>query len=411
MSIAYDVVVVGAGPYGLSAAAHLRGRGLKTAVFGKTLGLWREHMPKGMLLRSHWWATNLSDPQRKYGFARFCEASGNVRGYPVPLDVFVQYGLWFQQRAVPEVDETYVSSIARRNGQFEITLGDGREVRSQAVVMATGPHPYANRLAEYNGLGNEFLSHSSDHSDFSRFKGREVIVIGGGQSAIEYAALLHEAGAAVQVVARRRILWLPPDRANVRTRLERLRAPNASIAPGWANWVLDQLPYLFYQFPQDWKDRYNSNYESGATDWLRNRVIGKVTLHEWRTVTKCEAVNGKVDVALSDGAKLHVDHILLATGYKVDLSRLRIIDPSLRDQIRTDRAIPILSGRFESSVPGLYFVGITSLRAFGPLYRFVAGCGAAGRRVARAIARAHVQRSPHWQPVAARATRAAPRPH
>src|SRR5437868_1378720 len=187
MSSAYDVVAVGADPYGLSAAAHLRGRGLKTAVFGKTLGLWREHMPKGMLLRSHWWATNLSDPQRKYGFARFCEASGNVRGYPVPLDVFVQYGLWFQQRAVPEVDETFVSSIERRDGQFHLTLADGRELQSRAVVMATGPHPYGNRLVEYNGLHGERVSHSSDHSDFSRFKGKDVIVIGGGQSAIEYA--------------------------------------------------------------------------------------------------------------------------------------------------------------------------------------------------------------------------------
>src|SRR5207249_1424172 len=198
--------------------------------------------------------------------------------YPVPLDAFVQYGLWFQQRAVPDVDETYVASIERQDGQFHITLADGREVQSQAVVMATGPHPFANRLAEYHRLRHEFVSHSSDHSDFDRFKNREVIVIGGGQSAIEYAALLHEAGAKVHVVARRRIMWLAPDRAHERTALERLRAPNASIAPGWRNWVLDHLPYLFYQFPQVWKDSYNSNYESGATDWLRNRVIGKVTV-------------------------------------------------------------------------------------------------------------------------------------
>ena len=411
MSVAYDVVVVGAGPYGLSVAAHLRGRGLKTAVFGRTLGMWREHMPKGMRLRSHSWATNLSDPQRNYGFARFCADSGNDKGYPVPLDVFVQYGLWFQQRAVPDVDETYVASIERQDGQFHITLADGREVQSQAVVMATGPHPFANRLAEYHGLQHEFVSHSSDHSDFDRFKNREVMVIGGGQSAIEYAALLHEAGAKVHVVARRRIMWLPPDRANERTALERLRAPNASIAPGWRNWVLDHLPYFFYQFPQVWKDSYNSNYESGATDWLRNRVIGKVTVHEWRTVVGCEVVGGKLDVNLSDGATLSVDHILQATGYKVDLGKLTMIHPALRAIIQTDRAIPLLSSRFESSVPGLYFVGLTSLRAFGPLYRFVAGCGAAARRVAGAVARARFTRPVPWRPVTAPATTASPLPH
>ncbi len=382
----YDAVVVGAGPYGLSTAAHLKGRGLKVAVFGKPLGLWRDHMPKRMLLRSLWWCTSLSDPRGEFRLERFCQESGNDKSYPLPLETFVQYGLWFKERAVPEVDETFVTAIERQDGQFHITLADGREVESRAVVMATGPHAYANRLAQYDGIGPDLVSHSSDHGDFSRFKGRDVMVIGGGQSAIEYAALLHEAGARVRVAARRRIMWLNPDRDAVRTTWERIVAPSAAVGPGWRNWVLDNFPYLFYKFPQDWKDSYNSNYESGATDWLRNRVIGKVTLHENRTVTSCSAVDGKVAATLSDGATVIVDHILLATGYKVDLSRLTMIHPSLRAQIRTDLAIPVLNSRFESSVPGLYFVGISSLRAFGPLYRFVAGCGAAARRVAGAIA-------------------------
>src|SRR2546426_11869698 len=98
MSVAYDVVVVGAGPYGLSVAAHLRGRGLKTAVFGRTLGMWREHMPKGVRLRSHWGGTKLSDPQRHSGVARFCADSGDDKSYALPLDGFVQDGTWVQQR-------------------------------------------------------------------------------------------------------------------------------------------------------------------------------------------------------------------------------------------------------------------------------------------------------------------------
>ncbi len=175
--LAYDAVVVGAGPYGLSTAAHLRGRGLKVAVFGKPLGMWREHMPRRMLLRSHWWATNLSDPDREFGFARFCRESKNKNDYPVPLEVFVEYGLWFQQRAVPDVDETFVSSIARQRDQFHLTLADGREVQTKAVVMAIGPHPYANRLPECNGLRAGLVSHSSDHNDFGRFKGQDVIVM------------------------------------------------------------------------------------------------------------------------------------------------------------------------------------------------------------------------------------------
>jgi FAD-dependent urate hydroxylase len=390
---AIDVAVVGAGPYGLSTAAHLLGRGLRVAVFGRTLELWREHMPKGMLLRSHSWATNLSDPRGDSGFDRFAEASGQDTRYPVPLRTFVEYGLWFQQRAVPDVDETYVSSIERQDARFFLTLEDGRVVESQAVVMAIGPYYYANRPAPFTGLPAELVSHSSDHMDFGRFQGREVIVIGGGQSAIESAALLHEAGAAVQVVARRSIVWLGPDRAATRSTLERILAPDASIAPGWTNWLWDHGPFLFYRFSQAWKDAYNARYHSGATDWLRDRVLSKVTLRERQTVAKLEVTGGRLAATLSDGARVSADHIILATGYTVDVNKLTMIHPSLRAAIETDRASPILSHWFESSVPRLYFVGLTSVRAFGPLYRFVAGCGAAARRVASSIARGRVGRS------------------
>src|SRR5439155_8770234 len=226
-----------------------------------------------------------------------------------------------------------------------------------------------------------------------RFRGRDVVVIGGGQSAIEFAALLHEAGAAVQVVSRRPVQWLEPDRSGTRSTVERILAPDASIAPGWINWVWDRMPVLFYRFPQGWKDWYNALYHSGATDWLRERVLGKVTLRECRTVARLEVAHGRLNATISDGAKISTDHIVLATGYAVDVNKLTMIHPSLRAQVETDRASPVLSHWFEISVPGLYFVGLTSLRAFGPLYRFVAGCGAAARRVAGAITRGQVGRS------------------
>jgi cation diffusion facilitator CzcD-associated flavoprotein CzcO len=407
MSPAYDAVVVGAGPYGLSAAAHLRGRGLRVAVFGRTLGMWRDHMPTGMRLRSHWWATNLSDPRKDYGFERFLRESKHEKRYPLPIETFIAYGLWFQQRAVPDVDETYVASIQRQDAQFLITLEDGREVESQAVVMAIGLYHYANRPEQFHGLPAGLVSHSSDHRDFRRFKGRDVVVIGRGQSAIEFAALLHEAGAAVQVVSRRPIKWLEPDRSNTRSTLERVLAPDASIAPGWINWLWDQMPVLFYRFPQKWKDSYNARYHSGATDWLRERILGKVTLRERRTVATLELTQGKLAATIVDGAKVSAHHIILATGYTVDISKLTMIHPSLRAEIKTDKAIPILSHRFESSVPGLFFVGLTSVRAFGPLYRFVAGCGAAARRVASSVARECVERSRATPERAAFANRAA----
>jgi len=381
----YDVVVVGAGPYGLSTAAHLLGRGLKVGVFGKTLELWRERMPKGMMLRSHWWATNLSDPQGRFTFERFFQESPYDKGYPVPLRAFVEYGLWFRRRVVPNVDEAYVSSIARRNGGFVLGLEDGRAVTSTRVVMAIGPGHYGYRPPEFGNLPTRCVSHSSDHSDFEEFRGKDVVVIGGGQSAIESAALLHEAGARTSVVARRPITWLARDTMDERTLLERIRAPRASVAAGWQFWVLDHLPYAFYRLSQLDKDRYNSNYSSGAAHWLRHRVIGLVTLHEGRTIAAIEMCDGRVRARLSDGSEVGADHVLLGTGYRVDLGRLRMLDPTLSGEIRADGTVPELNAWFESSVPGLYFVGLTALRAFGPLYRFVAGCGATARRVARHV--------------------------
>jgi cation diffusion facilitator CzcD-associated flavoprotein CzcO len=384
----YDAVVVGAGPYGLSSAAHLRGRGLEVAVFGKPMELWRDHMPRGMRLRSHWWATNLSDPGRRHGFARFLRESKYRRCYPEPADAFIDYARWFQERVVPDVDATYVSSVERRPEGFLLTLADGRRVRSAAVVMAVGLVYYAHRPVQYRALSSRWVSHSCEHSDLGRFHGARVIVVGGGQSALEYAALLHEAGATVHVVARRPIDWLAPDRIDERGWLERLRAPRSGIAPGWINWVLEHAPYLFYRLPRVRKDRALAAYLPAAVSaWLRDRVLGKVTVHEGRTVVRMDVVDDALEATLSDGVHLGADHVILATGYRIDVTRLPMLHPSLRNAIETDAGAPRLSPWFEASVPGLYFVGLTSLPAFGPLFRFVVGCKAAAPRVAAAVAR------------------------
>lgn len=388
----YDVVVVGAGPYGLTVAAQLLGRGLKVAVFGKTLELWRDHMPKGMFLRSHWWATNLSDPKGKYSFDRFFkESTVYEKCYPVPAEAFIDYALWFQKHAVPNVDETYVAMVERDGKKrFLVTLVDGRKVRCAAVVMAIGLYYYANHPKEYSGFPLELVSHSFEHKDFSPFNGKKLLVIGGGQSAVEYTALLLEAGASVHLASRRPIHWLEPDRAHERSLWEKIKAPDSGIAPGWKNWVLEYIPYLFYRFPQERKDRYIRNhYNAAASDWLRGRVLGKASLHEGQAVKQLQVAEGNngIDVTLSNGEQFHVDHVMLATGYEVHLERLTMIDASLLQEIQVDKDIPVLNDHFESSVAGLYFIGLSSLRAFGPLYRFVVGAKSSGERVAAAVAR------------------------
>ena len=395
----YDAVVIGAGPYGLSVAAHLRARGLRAAVQGTPVELWRRNMPKGMKLRSHAWATDLSDPEGRYGFERFLREAGGRTTYPVPIEMFIDYALRFTERAVGEVDETYVASVERCDGGFLVSLVDGRRLREAAGVMALGLGDYANRPQPYAALDAAVVSHSGAHRDFGVFKGRRVVVVGGGQSAVEFTALLHEAGARTHLVARRPIDWLGRDRTDERTMLERIVAPTAGIAPGWINLALERMPYLFYRLPEAIKDtRMRPYYAATASQWLHDRVTGKASLHEGRTVAGIDPTSGGVTVTLSDAHRIDADHVILATGYKVDVTRLPMLHPSLLRQVRTQTAIPgvatagsgcapVLSPWFESSVPGLYFVGATSMRAFGPLYRFVVGCKAAATRVSAAVAR------------------------
>ncbi len=383
-----DVVVMGAGPYGLSAAAHLRGRELKVAVFGKPISFWREHMPQGMLLRSYWWATSLSDPQRAYSFEAFFRSKGLQASDPLPVEIFIEYGLWFQQHAVPDLDETYVTTIERQDGQFLVTLEDGRVIQCKAVVMAPGLHYYQYCPPEYTHMPSSLVSHSAEHHTLEDFADQKIAIIGRGQAALETAALLNEQGAEVHVIARHAIRWVPLANEKIPAAFRALRAPKAGMGSGWLNLLLEKYPYVFQRLPRNVKDHiFTTRHGPAGSHWLKPRILDKIALHELEQVKKIEEVDGRVKLTLTSGAMLEVDHVILATGYRAEMKQLPMLHASLRDAIQTYQGAPVLNSWFESSVPGLYFIGYSAARSFGPFYRFVVGADAAARRVAAAVSR------------------------
>ncbi len=388
----YDVVVVGAGPYGLSAAAHLRKRGLKVAIFGKPLQLWSEYMPKGMLLRSYWWATNLSDPEKHFDLEEYFRETHQQPIDPLPSEEFIRYGLWFQKRVVPDVDQTFVDSIEKHEDHFVVRLVDGRIVQSATVVMAPGLRHYANRPAEYTHVSPQLVSHSSDCNTFERFAGKHIAVLGGGQGALETAALAHESGAEVEVISRSPIVWIrgsgtaPTDRRLI----DRIRNPKAGISFGWFTWILEHLPYVFQQLPRATKEDIlhgRGRFGPMGAAWLKPRIIGHVGLHESQRIMEMRETDKGVGLVLSNGTVLDVDHVILGTGYRVDISKLPMLSSTLLSKIDTYNDTPVLSNHFETSVSGLYFIGISSVASCGPLYRFVVGTEAAATQVAKAVAR------------------------
>jgi cation diffusion facilitator CzcD-associated flavoprotein CzcO len=395
-----SVVVIGAGPYGLSVAAHLQAHGVRARVFGEPMVTWRSHMPAGMFLKSTPAASAIAAPVPGFTLSDFFAASGLPAlgdDEPVPIEDFERYGLWFQSSLVPWVEQVRVRRVARDGEAFEVWLDSGEELRAAAVVVATGlvdfahvPDELAAGLAHQEPGVAAAVSHSSQHRDLSVFAGRRVAVVGAGQSALETAALLHECGARVHVLVRgRRVVFAGPPSGDAP--LHRLLKPSSPMGPGWSLAALHRGAPMFRHLPLGARLRtvHNVLGPSGAW-WLRSRVEGRIDLRiEHRVRAATIGTDGLV-LHLNDANQrsyeLPVDHVIAATGYRADLGQMDFLAPSLRNRLTSARGWPGLTPDFESSEPGLFFVGLSAAATFGPLLRFVCGTELAGPRVARASA-------------------------
>jgi cation diffusion facilitator CzcD-associated flavoprotein CzcO len=379
-----DVIVIGAGPYGLAAAAQLRSEGVDAYVFGEPMSFWKGHMPKGMLLRSPWGASHIGDPNGSLSLDEFERLHGSEIARPIPLATFVAYGQWFQHRMVPDLDHRRIQRVDPIEGAgFRVTVDDGEVIICRRVVIAAGIAAFAWRPPEFDGIPSGLASHSNEHVDLGHFAGANVVVIGGGQSALESAVLLGEAGARVEVIMRAPALrWV--GRATRDGLLGRVFFHRTDVGPAVVSQIVAR-PRLVRRLPVRTQRHFTRrSLAAGAALWLRPRM-GNIGLTFGRRVTEAARSNGHLRLRLDDGSDRSVDHVMLATGYHVDIGRYPFLAASLVSRIRCVDGHPVLDEGLQSSIPGLHFLGAPAVHSFGPLVRFVAGTDFAARTLARSI--------------------------
>ncbi len=388
-----DVVIVGAGPYGLSLAAHLAASDLDVRVFGQSMKTWRDSMPSGMKLKSEGFASSLSDPAGRFTLGHYCREEGIAYaeiGWPVPVEVFAAYGQAFARRFVPQLDARRVTGIAKAGRAFTIDLEDGEVVTARRVVLATGIGAFGVRPSHLAALPPASVSHSSQHADYRRFAGQAVAVIGAGASALDATAALRRAGASPTLVSRNAAVTFneagPPRRP-----IDAVLSPLTPLGPGWKKLLCCKAPLLFHALPARLRVRIVRRYLGPAPGWfVRDTIEGHVPYCLDATLVGAKLrSDGRVALAIDRTGQrrsfLDVDHVIAATGYKVDLSRLGLLAGDLLSRLRVLDLSPVLSRNFECSIDGLYVVGTPSAYSFGPMFRFACGADYAARRVTRHI--------------------------
>jgi thioredoxin reductase len=394
-----EVVVIGAGPYGLSAAAYLRDAGVEPYVFGRSMAFWKKNMPSGMLLRSKNEASNIAAPQKHLSIFAYEKTLGRKIADPVPIEDFIAYGDWFQKQVVPNLDTRQVENVLHNGSVFELTLDDGEKMHAKSVVLALGIGLFSRRPEEFADISRELAPHSSDLNDFSKFAGKRVAVIGRGQSALEYAAMLHEKGAEVQILTRDPALIFRPYawrkyifRALTSGPLLPLSykiMPPTDLGDVWTARKMANPESFRRQTPEMQEQLLRACARPIGAYWLEPRLKG-VQVRTSVSVTRATVEAKVLQLELSNGAKDHVDFVVLATGYKIDVSRYNILDPSLKRNIRiASDGYPVLDTNLQSSVPGLYMAGVIGEKTLGPTLRFVTGTSNAGPRLAAGIAGRH----------------------
>jgi thioredoxin reductase len=377
------VAIVGAGPYGLAAAAFLRLAGIESRVFGAPMQFWREQMPSRMLLRSRLRASHIADPKQALKLDDFARSRGGALSTPLQVSDFIDYGHWFQRRAVADIDSRRVKQIELCNGGFSLVLEEGEPFVAGRVIITAGIGRFGWRPPPFNALPPTLVSHSSQHRDFERFRGESVVVVGAGQSALESAALLRESGAHVEVMARcASVFWL--HETAHRVCLPLITPPPTGVGGRLLGW-LAAMPDVYRRMPGRARQyALKRTYQPAGASWLRER-LAQVPITTGKITTAVRVDGRSVCLQLDDGTTRRTNHVLLATGYRVDLTRYEFLGQDLLRMVQCTDGYPRLGPGFESSVAGLHFLGAPAAMSFGPIMRFVVGTWYAAPALTRHI--------------------------
>jgi hypothetical protein len=364
-----DLLVIGAGPYAYSAAAFARENGIDVRVVGRPMAFWRDQMPAGMFLRSgsDWHL----DAVGEHTFDAYFEDRGLRRADldPIPIAVFLDYTEWFRGAKGLDVDERLVTGLARQDGAFVATMEDGTTIGSDKVLAAPGIRHFANLPTWYDAVPPGLRAHTSELVSFDDLAGARVVVVGGRQSAYEWAALLCDHGAEqVDVVHRHatptfaRVSW-----AFVDPHIEQ----TLNHRGWWRRLATDEQRAVAARF---WKvGRLTLEH------WLVPRMDPDVVVsHPGCEVTGVTVGDHDVTLNLSDGQTRTADLVVFASGYQADLARVPYLGPVL-GQVSVTDGFPDLSEGFETTLTGLYMTGFVSTRDFGPFFGFTKGCPASAR--------------------------------
>jgi lysine/ornithine N-monooxygenase len=384
-----DVAVIGAGPYGLSVAAHLRGRSVRT--FGEPMETWRTRMPADMLLRSDWDETSLSAPGDRGSIDRWAAEADEKREEPIPLQKFLRYADWFRRTFVTDADPSDVASLEDARGAYRLTTAAGDEVEARSVVVAVGAIPFAHAPAPLVEALGDRVTLATDRQDYAAYRGRRVLVVGGGQGGLEAAALAAREGADVEMIVRSGVRWFADrephrPRGPLRRRLYRLAYPVVGYGPPPLN-RLALHPDVFAVLPRAVRRVLSARIlRAGGSPWLRPEVERAVRVSEGRAVVGVER-DDAVRLRLSDGSVREADAVIVAAGFRFSLDRLTFLSPAVRAHIQLEDGWPVLDRCFGALDGRLFFVGFAAEHRFGPIARFIPGTRFTAHRIREALDR------------------------